>query len=221
LIQERDRIGRLSLAGRWVWKQELRSTVEDLAVGTMGFAAVTTNSGELMIFDPAGKSTVGFNFDPTDPALLIEAPEGSPAGVVWLSLARRGQWLRGHGQFGEVMWDRPIPWEGWSLTWAGKTAIVTAADGRALTCDGAGTLLAQSAPSGDSNDVFGIDPAGEPIRISRRGVHLIAAALDGRVRWRAVVDQPLGPLAAGTSGVAIMLGKSLAWFPHHHPAATT
>ena len=29
----------------------------------------------------------------------------------------------------------------------------------------------QGAPTGDSNDVFGIDPAGEPIRISRRGVH--------------------------------------------------
>ena len=174
-----------------------------------------------MIFDPAGKSTVGFNFDPTDPPLLIEAPEGSPAGVVWLSLARRGQWLRGHSQLGEVLWDRPIPWEGWSLTRAGKIAIVTAADGRALTCDGAGTFLAQSAPSGDSNDVFGIDPAGEPIRISRRGVHIIAAALDGRVRWRSVVDQPLGPLAAGTSGVAIMLGKSLAWFPHDQPGATT
>ncbi len=43
LIQERDRIGRLTPAGRWVWKQELRSTVEDLAIGPHGFAAVTTN----------------------------------------------------------------------------------------------------------------------------------------------------------------------------------
>jgi hypothetical protein len=221
LIQERDRIGRLSVAGRWVWKQELRSTVEELAIGSMGFAAVTTNSGELMIFDPAGKSTVGFDFDPTDPALLIDAPEGSPADVVWLSLARRAQWLRGHSQLGEVLWDRPIPWEGWSLTRAGKLAIVTAADGRALTCDGSGTIVAQSAPSGDANDVFAIDPAGEPIRISRRGVHIIAAALDGRVRWRSVVDLPLGPLAAGTSGVAVMLGKSLAWFPHDQAGATT
>ncbi|HEX3449211.1 MAG TPA: hypothetical protein VHS97_13210, partial [Isosphaeraceae bacterium] len=137
------------------------------------------------------------------------------------SLARRAQWLRGHSQLGEVLWDRPIPWEGWSLTRAGKIAIVTAADGRALTCDGSGTFRAQSAPSGDSNDVFGIDPVGEPIRISRRGVHIIAAALDGRVRWRSVVELPLGPLAAGTSGVAIMLGKSLAWFPHDQAGATT
>ena len=36
LIQERDRIGRLTPAGRWVWKQELRSPVEDLAVGPHG-----------------------------------------------------------------------------------------------------------------------------------------------------------------------------------------
>ena len=91
-------------------------------------------------------------------------------------------------------------------------ALVTAADGRALTCDGSGTFLTQGAPTGDSNDVFGIDPAGEPIRISRRGVHIICAVLDGPVRWRAVVDQPLGPLAAGTPGTVVLLGKSLAWF---------
>ena len=197
LIQERDRIGRLTPAGRWVWKQELRSTVEELAIGPRGFAAVTTNSGQMLIFDPAGESAAGFSFDPSDPPLVIEAPDGSPAGVTWLSLARRSQWLRGHALSGEVLWDRPIPWEGWALVRLGGLALVTAADGRALTCDGAGSFLMQGAPTGDSNDVFGIDPAGEPIRISRRGVHMICAALDGQVRWRAVVDQPLGPLAAG------------------------
>ncbi len=212
LIQERDRIGRLTPAGRWVWKQELRSTVEELAIGPQGFAAVTTNSGELLIFDPAGESTAGFTFDSSDPPLVIEAPDGSPDGVTWLSLARRSQWLRGHGLSGEVLWDRPIPWEGWALVRLGRHALVTAADGRALTCDGSGTFHVQGAPTGNSNDVFGIDPAGEPIRISRRGVHIICAVLDGRVRWRAVVDQPMGPLAAGTPGTVVLLGKSLAWF---------
>ena len=71
--------------------------MEDLAIGPRGFAAVTTNSGQLLIFDPAGESTAGFTFDPSDPPLVIEAPDGSPAGVTWLSLARRSQWLRGHG----------------------------------------------------------------------------------------------------------------------------
>jgi hypothetical protein len=218
LIQERDRIGRLTPAGRWVWKQELRSTVEELAIGPEGFAAITTNSGQMVVFDPAGESVVGFTFDATDAPLLIEAPEGSPAGVTWLTLARRAQWLRGHGRTGEVLWDRPLPWEGWSLSRLGTRALVTAADGRALACDGSGTFLGQGTPSGESNDVFGIDAAGEIIRISRRGVHIICAYLDGSVRWRSVIDQPLGPLAIGTPGTAVFLGKSLAWFPNEQTA---
>ena len=212
LIQERDRIGRLTPSGRWVWKHELRSTVEELALGPRGFAAVTTNDGQLLIFDPAGESAAGFTFDSSDPPLVIEAPDGSPAGVTWLSLARHSQWLRGHGLSGGVLWDRPIPWEGWTLVRLGGLALVTAADGRALTCDGSGSFLMQGAPSGDANDVFGIDPAGVPIRISRRGVHIICAALDGQVRWRAIADQPLGPLAVAMPGTVVLLGKSLAWF---------
>ena len=212
LIQERDRIGRLTTAGRWVWKHELRSPVEELAIGPEGYAAITTNSGQLMIFDPAGGTTTGFTFDPTDPPVVIEAPEGSPAGITWLTLARRSQWLRGHALNGEVLWDRPIPWEGWSLSRFGRVALVTAADGRALSCDGAGSFFGQGAPTGDSTDVFGVDRTGEPIRVCRRGVHLICSALDGQVRWRAVVEQKLGPLAVGTPGTVAFLGKSLAWF---------
>ena len=166
----------------------------------------------MLIFDPAGGSTVGFSFDSSDPPLVIEAPDGSPSGLTWLTLARRSQWLRGHALNGDVLWDRPIPWEGWALHRLGRVALVTAADGRALSCDGAGSFLVQGAPTGDSNDAFGSEPGGEPIRITRRGVHLICAALDGQVRWRAVVDQTLGPVAAGVPGTVAFLGKSLAWF---------
>ena len=67
LVQERDRIGRVTASGRWVWKRELKSPVEDLAIGPEGFAAVTTDDGQLLIFDPAGEPTVGSTFDPTDP----------------------------------------------------------------------------------------------------------------------------------------------------------
>jgi hypothetical protein len=219
LVQERDRIGRLTPAGRWVWKHELRPAVEDLAIGPQGFAAITTDSGQLQVFDPAGESTVAFTFDPTDPPLLIEAPEGAPAEVIWLSMARRAQCLRGHGLRGEVLWDRPMPWEGWLLFRLGRLALVAAADGQALTCDGYGTFHGQGAPDDDSNAAFCLDANGEPMRISRHGVHLIAATLDGRVNWRCVVDQPFGPLAAGTPGTAVLLGKSLAWFKNE-PAVT-
>jgi hypothetical protein len=212
LIQERDRIGRLTSAGRWVWKQELRATVEDLAIGPNALTAITTNGGELIVFDPAGESVVGFRFDPSDAPLLIEAPDSAPAPVTWLSLTRRSQILRGHGPLGEVLWERPIPWEGWSLSRLGKFAIVTAADGRVLACDGTGAFVAQGTPGGETNDMFGLDATGEPVRVSRRGVHIICAGLDGRVRWRSVIDQTLGPLAVGISGTAVFLGKSLAWF---------
>jgi hypothetical protein len=212
LVQERDRIGRLTTAGRWIWKHELRFPVEDLALGPQGFAAVTTGGGQLQVFDPTGESTVGFTFDPNDPLLLIEAPEGSPPGVTWVSLERRAQWLRGHNLRGEVVWEHQTPWEGWSLLRLGRFVVVASADGRALSFDGSGTAHAQGVSTEDPNNVFSTAPDGEILRISRHGVHMIGATLDGRVRWRAVFDQPAGPIAAAMPGTTAMLGKSLAWF---------
>jgi hypothetical protein len=212
LVQERDRIGRITTAGRWIWKHELRFPIEDLAIGPQGFTAITTNGGQLQVFDPAGEFSIGFTVDPTDPPLLIEAPEGSPPGVTWVSLARRAQWLRGHNLRGEVVWDRQIPWEGWSLLRLGRFAVIASADGRALACDGSGAIHAQGSPTGDSNCVFTTSADGEILRIARHNVHLIGATIDGRVRWRAVTEQPAGQMAAGLAGTAVMLGKSVAWF---------
>ena len=59
LVQERDRIGRVTPSGRWIWKHELQSPVEDLAIGPEGYSAVTTNDGKLLVFDPAGERAVG------------------------------------------------------------------------------------------------------------------------------------------------------------------
>ena len=120
LVQERDRIGRVTPSGEWVWKHELRSPVEDLAIGPEGFAAVTTNDGQLMVFDPAGEPTVGAIFDPSDAPLLVEAPEGTAPGVVWLTLCRRMQQLSGHDLRGKMVWTSQLPWEGWSLVRLGR-----------------------------------------------------------------------------------------------------
>jgi hypothetical protein len=212
LVQERDRIGRLTVAGRWVWKQELRLPVEEIAIGAYGFVAVTTHGGEFLVFDPAGEFNVGFTFDPTDPPLVIEAPLDSHPQVAWVTLARRAQLLRGHDLRGEVLWERPTPWEGWALYRIRKFAVATAADGSALACTGSGELASQASSSGEANDAFYSDPAGIPLRATRRGVHLICSSLDGRVRWRAVLQQFPGPLACGSPGVAVMIGRSLSWF---------
>ena len=212
LVQERDRIGRLTVAGRWVWKQELRAPVEDLAIGPYGFVAATTHGGELLVFDPAGEFNIGSSFDATDPPLLIEAPVDSPPQVAWMTLARRAQILRGHDLKGQVLWERPTPWEGWALYRIRRFAVATSADGSALACTGSGELASQSSSSGEANDSFYSDPAGIPLRINKRGVHLICSSLDGRVRWRAVLDQPPGQMACGSPGAALMIGRSLAWF---------
>jgi hypothetical protein len=213
IVQERDRVGRATLAGRWVWKSELKSAVEDLAIGPEGFAALTTADGIFSIFDPAGARAGEFESDPSEPLCLIEAPDAAPGGTTWLTLARRAQILRGHGRNGRVLWESPVPWEGWQLHRLGPMALITAPDGRALAYDAAGHLRAQGRTSDGSGDVFGVTARDETFRVTRQGVHLICAEVSGRVRWRAVADEPLGPLAAGQSGVAVLIGRSLAWFP--------
>jgi len=212
IVQERDRIARATPAGRWVWKHELPTPVEDLAVGSEGFAAATTNDGRLLVFDPAGEVKPTGGFDPSDPPLLVEAPEGSPPGMAWITLARRAQQLTGHGLRGNLVWTRQIPWEGWSLTRHGGLVLISSADGRAMAFDGSGTVRFEGLPTGSSNDVFFLDSDSIPLRVTRKDVHVLCATLEGRVRWRIVADQALGSCAAGRPGVALMLGTKLAWF---------
>ncbi|MHB1556308.1 MAG: hypothetical protein ACYC61_02390 [Isosphaeraceae bacterium] len=218
LVQERDRIGRLNTSGRWVWKQELRAPIEELAIGPYGFVAATTAVGEMRIFDPAGESTTGLTFDPTDPPLLIDAPVDSPPQVAWITLTRRAQLLRGHDLRGQTLWERPIPWEGWSLHRLNRSIVATSADGQAIACDGSGDRLFPSVSTGEVNDQFFVGVDGSPLRLTRKGMHLICSSLDGRVRWRTFLDEAPGPIACGPPGIALMLGRSLAWFDESAPA---
>jgi len=212
VVQERDRVGRATVAGRWIWRHELKSPVEDLAVGPDGFCAITDDSGRLTVYDPAGLTAGSFQADPAEPLSLIDAVEGAPAAVVWMTLARRSQVLRGHGLRGQVVWETPVAWEAWQFARCGPLAAVSAPDGRVLAFDGAGHLRGQGRATDGAQDLFAATARGELRRIARQGVHLICSDLDGRVRWRAVCDEPLGPVSVGTSGVAAMIGRSLAWF---------
>ena len=212
LVQERDRIGRLSVDGRWIWRQELRSAIEEIAIGAYGFVAASTNGGELLVFDPAGEQNVGLTYEPIDPPLVIEAPDDAPPPLAWITFSRRAQLLRGHDLRGRVLWERPTPWEGWALHRLGRFAVATSADGSALACTTLGELAATSTAPGEAGDVFSVDAAGAPIRISRRDVHVLDASIDGSVRWRTILNQPPGPIAAGSAGVAVLVGRSLAWF---------
>jgi hypothetical protein len=212
IVQERDRVGRVTPAGRWVWKSELASPVEDIAIGPDGHAAFTMESGRLDVLDPAGNRVGGYSADPSEPLCLIDAPDLTPEPVVWVSLARRSQVLRGHDLLGRVIWQTPVAWEPWQLQRVGPLAVVSAPDGRALAIDGGGIVRASSRATEGGSEVFGATAEGEPWRATRQGVHLICSDFSGRVHWRTVADEPLGPFAASQSGVAILIGRSLAWF---------
>jgi hypothetical protein len=213
VIQERDRIGRATVAGRWIWKQELKVGVEDLAIGPEGICAFSNEDGRLTVLDPAGQTLGEYQTDPPEPLNLIEAVDNAQTGVVWMTLARRSQVLRGHDRGGRVVWESPVAWEGWQFQRLGQIALISAADGRALAYDGAGHLRGQGrATEGAARDVFAATPRGEARRITRQGVHLICSDLDGRVRWRAVCADTIGPVATSSLGVAALIGRSLAWF---------
>jgi len=213
VVQERDRIGRATIAGRWVWKHELKTAVEDIAIGPDGYLAMTDDTGKLTVFDPAGGEAGDYQAEPPEPLCMIEAPAGAPAGVAWLTLARRAEMLRGHDLKGRVVWETPLPWESWQFHRLGPVAAVTAPDGRALIYDGAGHLRGQGRGSEATRDLFAANARGDARRVSRQGVHLICSDVDGRVRWRSVCDEPLGPAAVGRPGVAVLIGRSLSWFP--------
>ena len=155
IVQERDRAGRVTPAGRWIWKKELNSPVEDLAIGPDGYAAMTFENGRLEVFDPAGAVAGSYSADPTEPLCLIEAPDATPAPVIWLTLARRSQVLRGHDLQGQVIWQTAVAWEGWQFQRVGPVAVVSAPDGRAIGCDGSGTIRARPAAPATAARLFG------------------------------------------------------------------
>ena len=215
IVQERDRIGRATLAGRWVWKAELDSPVEDLAIDADGTTAATTEDGRLRVFDPGGAPLAGFRGPASDPALLAAAPPGAP--VAWLTLHRRAQALRGHDEAGQVRWTAQLPWEAWQFQVVGRHVVAVAPDGRGVLYDLGGRLVEQGRGDGPA-DAFLAGPDGRGLRVNRRGVHLIVGDLGGRVTWRHVADAPLGPLATGDSGLAVFVGKALTWFPNRPDA---
>jgi hypothetical protein len=211
IVQERDRIGRATLAGRWVWKRELRSAVEDIAIGPDARLAVTSDDGTLTIYDAAGEPIGSYAADPPEAMAMVEAPPGSPADVRFITLARRFQVLRGHRHDGRVSWESPIPWEAWQMRVVGSFVIVEAPDGRALAYDGTGHQRGQTRTE-SAPGVFFAGEDGRVLRVVRQGMNLICSDLKGRVDWRVIADDSLGPLAGGPPGVAAIVGRSLAWF---------
>jgi hypothetical protein len=212
IVQERDRVGRASPDGRWIWKKEFRVPVEDITIGPMGLTGLSFDDGSLRILDAAGEPAGSFQSDPPEPLLMVGGNARDAAGEpTWITLARHAQLLRGHSPDGEVLWESPTPWEGWQLQNVAKAFLVIAPDGRALSYNALGYLQSQSPPE-SSPFVLAPGPRGTVCRLARKDVHLICSDLAGQVIWRSIPDHALGPVAGGATGVAAVQGTSLAWY---------
>lgn len=213
IVQERDRLGRATPSGRWIWKKELHSPVEDAAIGPGGVFAVSTDDGRVHIFDAAGEPMGGYQSAPAEPLGLIAAPLDSPAGVVWLTLARGVQILRGHSLEGKVLWESPVPWESWKPMRLGPYAVVSAPDGNLVAYDGTGTAKVRAGALAQPHKV-GMTASGALVRVQTRENQCICTDAGGQVLWRTISDALIGPFEVGALGVAVMAGRDLAWFPH-------
>ncbi len=208
------------MAGRWVWNRELRSAIEEIALGPMGLLAVSTEDGLVTISDAAGEPAGRYEPDTPEPLLVQEAPVGSGVeGLTWITLARRAQVLRGHAPDGRVLWESPTPWEAWQMQAVGRFSMLVAPDGRGLCYDTSGYLRAQTAAE-SSPFVFVPGDDGMPVRIAKRGSNVLCSRLNGEIVWRALAEGALGPLGAGSSGVGVFIGRDLAYFsmPKESPA---
>ena len=209
IIQERDRIGRSTTSGRWIWKRELKMPVEDLAIGAEAIMAITTEEGELILFDAGGeiltKSRIG-----SEPLGLLAVERGGGT-IAWWTLAKRSQVIRGHDLRGRIVWESPVPFEGWQIYAVGPFCVVSAADGKSIAYDETGQVRGRSRAEGPL-DGYAPGPGGIPVRISRGGVHLGCSSMDGQVFWRSILPGPIGPMASGSSGVAAIVGKSIHFF---------
>jgi hypothetical protein len=212
IVQERDRLGRATVAGRWVWKRELRSAIEEMALGPMGLLAYSTEDGLLAISDAAGEPAGRFVPESPEPLLVQEAPAGSGVeGLTWITLARRSQVLRGHSADGRVLWESPTPWEPWQMQVVGRFLVLVAPDGRALSYDSSGYLRAQ-ATADPSPSVFVPGDDGQPVRIMKKSTNVVCSRFKGEIVWRALSETSLGPLGAAASGVAVFQGQDLAFY---------
>jgi len=212
IVQERDRVGRATLAGRWMWRKGVDSGVEDLAIGPDRLTGLSTDDGRLRILDPAGNPVGDDRRDYGEPLALIGRPESAPEPLAFITLSRHAQVLRGHDRGGAILWETPVPWVSWQLECVGRWAVVSSAQGQLLTYDGAGRATGPRRDIPGQGRLFPT-PDGSIRHLSSTGPNLICAQVGGQVVWRAIAEKRIGPIAATRAGVVALFGRDLVFFP--------
>jgi hypothetical protein len=205
IIEERDRLSRFDLRGGRHWVKTINSPVEGLAIGAGRTCAVTTEDGRLLVFD-GDKRVVGeYSTTPREIMSVVRL------GPRWITLAGKAQQVRCHHLDGTVEWESPIPTEAWRLGRLAGRVVARAAGGRLFVLDSQGRMVLDSTELPPESHLF-LNRKDEPSALFWRAGNLMVTDLVGRVQWRHISTETLGPIAAGAAGVACALGRELAYF---------
>ena len=205
IIEERDRLSRWDLAGNRRWVKTIDSPVEGLAIGANRHCALTTEDGRLIVFD-CDKRIVGeFRTDSREMLSVVRL------GPRWITLAGKSQQVRSHQLDGTVEWETTIPTEAWRLVRLASRVVARAASGRLYVVDARGRIELDSTELPTETLLF-LNRSDEPSALFWRAGNLMVTDLVGKIQWRHLSAETLGPVTAGAAGVACALGRELVFF---------
>jgi YD repeat-containing protein len=211
IVQEGDRLGRATAAGRWIWRVALPATAESMVLSDDGHVAMSLDNGLLNVLDPGGREIGRWSAGEQEALLACESPSGGGDRFRWISLSRQEQVLRGHALDSSLIWQKEVPIRGWTLTKTGQGAVVSDDRGTALLYDARGQVVAQRrADSGRT--LFGTAADGSTVALRWERGQLYLTRFDGSPIWRGVVEAEIDAAALGPSGVAILAAGVLSWF---------
>ncbi len=212
IVQEADRLGRATVAGRWIWRTTLPATAESLVLADDGLLAISMDNGSLAVLDPAGKQLGIWSVGDQEAVLACESAGRHGGSCRWISYSRQERQLRGHGANTAVIWQTDIPFHGWNLLRTGQGAVVFDEKGTAMLVDDSGTILARRRPE-PGRSIYGTDASGSAVVLRYDRQHLYLTRFDGSPKWRASVDSPIEAVALGQNGVAVLAAGVLEYFP--------
>jgi len=213
IIQEADRIGRATVAGRWVWRVSLPATVESLVLADDGYAGLSLDNGLILILDSSGKAVGKWSAGEQEAVLLCESQGRNEGLCRWVSLARQERILRGHALDGRVLWQVETPFAPWELVRTGQGVVVSGNDNGALLYDDSGQVIAtRRATSQQTRFATAIDNSA--LALYADAGQVFCTRFDGTVLWRIPIDGEVTATALSSTGAAVLAGGVLSWVSH-------
>jgi serine/threonine protein kinase len=214
IVQEADRIGRATVAGRWIWRKPLPATAESMVLADDGLIALSLDDGKLIVLDPAGQEISRWNAGEQEAVLVCESAGRHGSNCRWVSYSRQERLLRGHSAECGVLWQVDVPFQGWNLIRTGQGAVISDNSGAALLVDDGGYVLGRR--GGESGHlIFGTAADGSSVVLRSERQHVYLTRFDGSPMWRAGVDSQIEAVAFAPRCVAILAAGVLSFIDAH------